>query len=36
MAQSVKCLTLGFGSCQDLKVVRLSLALGSVLGRESA
>ena len=34
MAQSVGCLTLGFGSGHDLTVVRLSPGLGSELGME--
>ena len=36
MAQSVKRLTLGFHSGHDLRVVRLSLTLVSVLSGESA
>ena len=35
MAQSVKCLTLDFGSDHDLRVMRLSPALGSELSGES-
>ena len=36
MAQSVESPTLGFGSGHDLRVVRLSPALGSMLSGESA
>jgi len=36
LAQSVKRLTLGFGSGHDLRVVGLSLTMGSVLSGESA
>ena len=36
MAQSVKYLTLDFGSGRDLMIVRLSPISGSVLGREPA
>ena len=36
LAQSVKCLTLDFGSDHDLRVVRLSPASGSVLSVEPA
>ena len=36
MAQSVKHLTLGFGSVDDLRVVGWSLVWGSVLSGESA
>lgn len=36
MAQAVKCLTLDFGSGHNLRVVRWSAVLGSVLGEEAA
>lgn len=36
VAQSAKYLTLGFSSCHDLTVVRLSPALGSEFSMESA
>ena len=36
LAQSVKCLSLDFGSGHDLRVMRLSPALGSVLRVEPA
>ena len=36
VAQLVECLTLGFSSGQDLRVLGSSLALVSVLSRESA
>ena len=36
MAQLVECLTLGFGTGYDLRVVRSSSVMGSVLGMESA
>ena len=36
MAQSVKHLILGFGSGHDLQVMRLNLALGSLLSGKSA
>lgn len=36
MLQSIKHPTLGFGSGRDLRVMRLSPSLGSVLGAESA
>ena len=36
MAESVKCLTIVFGSGHDLTVLGWSLALGSELNRESA
>ena len=36
VAQLVKCLTLDFSSGQDLRVLRWSPALGSVLGPETA
>ena len=36
MAQSVEGLTLGFGSGPDLRVVRSSPALGTMLSGESA
>ena len=36
VVQSVGCLTLDFGSCHDLMVVRLSPASGSMLSVESA
>ena len=36
VALSAECLTFDFGSGHDLRVVRSSLASGSVLGMESA
>ena len=36
VAQLIKHLTLDFSSCHDLKVMRWSPALGSVLSREQA
>ena len=36
VVQLVKCLTLGFGSGHDFRVVRSSLMYGSVLSVESA
>ena len=36
VVQSGECLTLGFGSGRDLRVVKPSLTSGSILGMDSA